>query len=221
MGTAHPPDKYKRKVMIAVKVKICGITNVEDALAAIEMGADMLGFNFYPNSKRYVTPDQALEIIEKLPTFVDTVGVFVNAAGEHVREVARMCYLNWVQLHGDETPEYCDALRWISAKVIKAIRVKDASDIETAKKYYTDAILLDAFRPDEYGGTGHQFDWDLVGRLQTRIFLAGGITPENAEDAVEIGVYGIDLCSGIESSPGKKDHEKMQKLFDNIKHVRG
>lgn len=207
--------------MIAVKVKICGITNVEDALAAIEMGADLIGFNFYPQSKRYVTPDQAREIIDKLPTFVDTVGIFVNAAGEHVREVAKMCSLNWVQLHGDETPEYCDALRWISAKVIKGIRVKDASDIERANDYYTDAVLLDAFHPDEYGGTGHKFDWNLVRRLQTRVFLAGGITPENAVEAVEVGAYGIDLCSGIESSPGKKDHEKMQRLFENIKHVRG
>jgi phosphoribosylanthranilate isomerase len=207
--------------MIAVKVKICGITNVEDALAAIEMGADLIGFNFYPQSKRYVTPDQARAIIDKLPTFVDIAGIFVNAAGEHVRAVAKMCSLNWVQLHGDETPEYCEALRWISAKVIKAIRVKDVADIERANDYYTDAILLDAFHPEEYGGTGQKFDWNLVRRLQTRVFLAGGITPENAVEAVEVGVYGIDICSGIESSPGKKDHEKMQKLFDNIKHVRG
>ena len=207
--------------MIAVKVKICGITNVEDALAAIEMGADLLGFNFYPQSKRYVTPDQARAIIDKLPTFVDIAGIFVNAAGEHVRAVAKMCSLNWVQLHGDETPEYCDALRWISAKVIKAIRIKDAADIETANTFYTDAILLDAFHPEEYGGTGQKFDWNLVRRLQTRVFLAGGITPENAVEAVEVGAYGIDICSGIESGPGKKDHEKMQKLFDNIKHVRG
>jgi len=207
--------------MIAVKVKICGITNVEDALAAIEMGADLIGFNFYPQSKRYVTPDQARAIIDKLPTFVDIAGIFVNAAGEHVRAVAKMCSLNWVQLHGDETPEYCEALRWISAKVIKAIRVKDVADIERANDYYTDAILLDAFHPEEYGGTGQKFDWNLVRRLQTRVFLAGGITPENAVEAVEVGAYGIDICSGIESSPGKKDHEKMQKLFDNIKHVRG
>ncbi|MCF7956088.1 MAG: phosphoribosylanthranilate isomerase [Phycisphaerae bacterium] len=205
---------------MAVKVKICGITNVEDALAAIEMGADLIGFNFYTQSKRYVTPEQAREIIDKLPTFIDTVGIFVNAAGEHVRAVAEMCSFNWVQLHGDETPEYCDALRWISAKVMKAIRVKDAADIERANTFYTDAILLDAFHPDEYGGTGEKFDWNLVRRLQTRVFLAGGITPENAVEAVEVGAYGIDICSGIESSPGKKDHEKMQKLFDNIKHVR-
>ena len=207
--------------MIAVKVKICGITNVEDALAAIEMGADLIGFNFYPQSKRYVTPDQARAIIDKLPTFVDIAGIFVNAAGEHVRAVAKMCSLNWVQIHGDETPEYCEALRWISAKVMKAIRVKDVADIERANDYYTDAILLDAFHPEEYGGTGQKFDWNLVRRLQTRVFLAGGITPENAVEAVEVGAYGIDICSGIESTPGKKDHEKMQKLFDNIKHVRG
>ncbi len=206
--------------MIAVKVKICGITNVEDALAAIEMGADLLGFNFYPKSKRYVTAEKARQIIDKLPTFVDTVGIFVNASGEQIREIAKEGFLNWVQLHGDETPEYCDALRWISAKVMKAIRIQTAEDVKAAERFHTDAILLDAFHPDEYGGTGQKFDWNLVRNLQIRVFLAGGITPENAKEAVNVGVYGIDICSGIESGPGKKDHEKMQKLFDNIKHVR-
>jgi len=207
--------------MIAVKVKICGITTLEDALAAIDCGADLLGFNFYPESKRFVTPQHAREIIDKLPTFVDTVGVFVNAEPEHVSKVARECFLNWVQLHGEETPEYCDSLRWISSKLIKAIRVKDASDIEQAAKFHIDAILFDAFHPDEYGGTGQKFDWSMIRRTRSRVFLAGGITPENAVEAVEVGVYGIDLCSGIESAPGKKDPGKMKKLFENIKHVRG
>lgn len=206
--------------MIAVKVKICGITNVKDALAAIEMGADLLGFNFYPKSKRYVTPEKAREIIAKLPTFVDTAGIFVNAPADQIRKVSKGGLLNWVQLHGDETPEFCDTLRWISPKVIKAIRIRNSEDIQAANKFYTDAVLLDAFHPDEYGGTGQKFDWNLVTNLQVRVFLAGGITPENAVEAIEVGAYGIDICSGIESSPGIKDHEKMQKLFDNIKHVR-
>lgn len=206
--------------MIAVKIKICGITNVEDALAAIEMGADLLGFNFYPKSKRYVTHEKAREIIAKLPTFVDTVGVFVNESASQIKKVSKGGMLNWVQLHGDETPEFCDVLRWISPKVIKAIRVRNADDIQRSNKFYTDAVLLDAFHPVEYGGTGEKFDWNLVTNLQTRVFLAGGITPENAVEAISIGAYGIDICSGIESSPGIKDHEKMQKLFDNIKHVR-
>jgi phosphoribosylanthranilate isomerase len=206
--------------LIAVKVKICGITNVEDALAAIEMGADLLGFNFYPKSKRYITPEKARQVINKLPTFVDIVGIFVNADAEYIREIAKQGFLNWIQLHGDETPEFCDSLRWISPKIIKAIRIETAEDVEKAKLFYTDAIILDAYHPEEYGGTGQKFNWDLVRNLQARVYLAGGITPDNAVDAIEVGAYGIDICSGVESGPGKKDHAKMQKLFDNIKHVR-
>jgi len=206
--------------MIAVKVKICGITNLEDALAAIDMGADLLGFNFYPESKRFIPVEKALDIINKMPTFVDTVGVFVNAEVDHIRNVARQGLLNWIQLHGDETPQFCDSFRWSNARVIKAIRVKSPLDIKTANDFYTDAILFDTYSPYEYGGTGETFDWSLIRNLQKRVFLAGGITPENAVDAVEVGVYGIDICSGIESYPGKKDHEKMKRLFDNIKHVR-
>mgnify|MGYP005845365963 CR=1 FL=1 len=207
--------------MIAVKVKICGITNVEDALAAVEMGADLLGFNFYPESKRYITLENALEIIKKLPTFVDTVGIFVNSDHENIRGIAKKSLLNWIQMHGDETPEFCDNLQWASAKTIKAVRVESPEDMERVNNYYTDAVLLDAFHPDEYGGTGESFDWDLITNTNKRIILAGGITPENAVEAIETGVYGIDLCSGIESEPGRKDHEKMQELFENIKHVRG
>lgn len=207
--------------MIAVKVKICGITNIEDALAAIDMGADLLGFNFYPESKRFIEVDKALAIINKLPTFVDTVGIFVNADGDYIRSVAKQGFLNWIQLHGDETPEFCDSFRWLNAKIIKAIRVKSPEDIKGANNFYTDAVLLDSYNPVEYGGTGETFDWDMVRNIQKRVFLAGGITPENAVKAIDVGVYGIDICSGIEEYPGKKDHEKMRKLFDNIKHVRG
>ena len=207
--------------MIAVKVKICGITNIEDALAAVDMGADLLGFNFYPESKRFIEIDKALAIINKLPTFVDTVGIFVNAEGDYIRSVADQGFLNWIQLHGDETPQFCDTFRWLNAKIIKAIRVKSPEDIKSANDYYTDAVLLDSYSPVAYGGTGETFDWDMIRNIQKRIFLAGGITPENAVQAIDVGVYGIDICSGIEEYPGKKDHEKMKRLFDNIKHVRG
>jgi phosphoribosylanthranilate isomerase len=202
------------------KVKICGLTNLEDAQAAIDMGADLLGFNFFKGSKRYISPEKALAIINKLPTFVDTVGIFVNADAAHIQEIAEQGFLNWIQLHGEETPEFCDSLQWLNARTIKALRVKAADDIEIAESFYTDAILLDAYHPDEYGGTGHKFDWDMITNINKRIFLAGGITPENAVKAIEVGVYGIDICSSIESSPGKKDHEKMARLFENIKHVR-
>ncbi len=207
--------------MISVKIKICGITNADDALAAVDMGADLLGFNFYPKSKRYITVDKAHAIINKLPTFVDTVGLFVNATAEEVREVVGEGMLDWIQLHGDETPEFCDSLSDVGVKTIKAIRVRSKKDIESVRNYFVDVILLDAYDAKLYGGTGKVFDWKLIGNIQQRIFLAGGITPENAVKAIEVGVYGIDICSGIESEPGKKDHEKMRKLFENIEHVRG
>ena len=185
------------------------------------MGADLLGFNFYPKSKRYITVDKAHAIINKLPTFVDTVGLFVNATAEEVREVVGKGMLNWIQLHGDETPAFCDSLSDLGVKTIKAIRVRSKKDIESIQNFFTDVILLDAFDTEQYGGTGKVFDWKLVSNIEQRIFLAGGITPENAVEAIEVGVYGIDICSGIESEPGRKDHEKMRKLFENIKHVRG
>lgn len=207
--------------MLIVKVKICGITNLEDAQAAVDMGAELLGFNFYKESPRYIEPDKAAEIINKLSGFVDIVGVFVNSSFDEIHNVTENCGLNWIQMHGDETNEFCNRVGQLNVKTIKAIRVKDAGDIEKAKEYFTNAMLLDAFSPQKYGGTGIAFNWNIVGNIQKRVFLAGGITCENAVEAVNLGVYGIDICSGIESEPGKKDHKKMQKLFDNIKHLRG
>ncbi|OHB62801.1 MAG: hypothetical protein A2Y77_12295 [Planctomycetes bacterium RBG_13_62_9] len=206
--------------MLIAKVKICGLTNYEDALAAMEMGADLLGFNFYPKSPRYVRPEKAAEIIHRLPAFIDTVGVFVNSTIDEVREVASKCQLDWIQLHGDEDPEFCRWLAYDSAKLMKALRVKDASDLHQVDDYFTDAVLLDAYDPARYGGTGLTFDWNIIGHIGKRVFLAGGINPTNAVAAVELGVYGIDVCSGIEASPGKKDHKKIKALFDNIRHLR-
>jgi phosphoribosylanthranilate isomerase len=207
--------------MLIVKVKICGITNYNDAIAAMDMGADLLGFNFYPDSPRYITPEKAEGIINKLPGFIDTAGVFVNASVEQIHEINSVCHLDWVQLHGGEDPEFCRSLLSHNVKTMKAIRVKDQVDIEKADSYFTDAVLLDAFDPDKYGGTGLTFDWNIIGHISKRVFLAGGINPDNAADAVKLGVYGIDVCSGIEAEPGKKDHKKMKKLFDNIQHLRG
>ena len=207
--------------MLVVKVKICGITNLADAEAAVEMGADLLGFNFYKKSPRYIDPEKASQIISKLPAFIDTVGVYVNADLETIKGHIADGRLNWVQLHGEETPEFCNSFRQFSVKTIKAIAVKDKSSLELSEKYYTDAILLDAFDPKRYGGTGIAFDWNILGHMNKRVFLAGGINPENVQKAIELGVYGIDVCSGIESEPGKKDHKKMKKLFENINYVRG
>lgn len=207
--------------MLIFKVKICGITNYDDAAAAFEMGVDLLGFNFYPKSPRYLTPEAAAAIIDRLPALIDTVGVFVNSSFEEIRRTMDTCSLDWVQLHGDESPEFCKSLNSVDVKTMKALRIKDESDIQEAEKFFTDAILLDAFHPERYGGTGLTFDWNIVGHIGKRVFLAGGINPDNAVEAVELGVYGIDICSGIEVEPGKKDHEKMKKLFDNIRHLRG
>jgi len=207
--------------MLIVKVKICGITNYRDAAAAVDMGADLLGFNFYPQSPRYIAPAKAAEIINKLPAFIDIAGVFVNESIEQIQKTKNLCQLDWVQLHGDEDPEFCKQFLSHNVKIMKAIRVKDQTDVERADSFFTDAILLDAFHPEKYGGTGITFDWNIVGHIGKRIFLAGGINPDNAVESVKLGVYGIDVCSGIEAKPGKKDHKKMKKLFDNIKHLRG
>jgi phosphoribosylanthranilate isomerase len=206
--------------MLIAKVKICGLTNYEDAAAAMEMGADLLGFNFCPKSPRYIQPANAATIIRKLPAFTDVVGVFVNSPIEQIREIASLCQLDWIQLHGEEDPEFCRWLAYDSVKVMKALRVKDAGDIQRVDSFSTDAILLDAYDPKKHGGTGVTFDWNVIGHIGRRVFLAGGINPTNAAKAVELGVYGIDVCSGVEAAPGKKDHKKMKALFDSIRHLR-
>jgi phosphoribosylanthranilate isomerase len=206
--------------MMITKVKICGITNYEDAAAAMQMGADLLGFNFCPASPRYVPPAQAAGIINKLPAFVDVAGVFVNSPLDEIRDIAGQCRLDWVQLHGDESPEFCRWLAYDSARTMKALRIKDAADLRQVDRYFTDAILLDAYDPARYGGTGVTFDWNIIGHIGRRVFLAGGVNAANAAAAVELGVYGIDVCSGIESAPGKKDHKKMKALFESIRHLR-
>jgi phosphoribosylanthranilate isomerase len=207
--------------MMSIKIKICGITNIDDANLAIQLGADMLGFNFYAPSPRYLTIERAEEIIQKIPTFVDTVAVFVNPSPTELKRVVEKGFFNWIQLHGDETPEFCKSLNWTNARIIKAIRVQSADDIRKADTYPVDAILLDAFDETLYGGTGKTFDWTLVGNLYRRIFLAGGITPENVVQAIERDVYCIDVCSGIESKPGKKSPQKMKLLFENIRKATG
>jgi len=207
--------------MLIVKVKICGLTNYRDAAAAMDMGADILGFNFYPKSPRFITPEKAMKIIKKLPAFVDIAGVFVNAPFDKIQETIEQCQLDWIQLHGDESPQFCQSFVSVSVKTMKALRVRDQADIDRANSFFTDAILLDAFHPEKYGGTGLTFDWNIIGHIGKRVFLAGGINPDNAAAAIELGVYGIDVCSGIESQPGRKDHKKMKKLFDNIQHLRG
>jgi phosphoribosylanthranilate isomerase len=204
------------------RVKICGLTNHEDALAAVEAGADLLGFNFYTRSPRYVTPDAARGIIERLPESVVSVGVFVNEREpEAVERIASEAGVGAAQLHGDETPEFCSHLDGLLT--IKALRVGPDYDAARASEFGTDAVLLDAFVKDEWGGTGHTFDWALARRTRDRVsklFLAGGLTPENVAAAVEaVNPYAVDVCSGVEISPGRKNFLLMRRFVEAVKEA--
>ncbi|HEX7316738.1 MAG TPA: phosphoribosylanthranilate isomerase [Pyrinomonadaceae bacterium] len=205
------------------RVKVCGITNLADALAALEAGADMLGFNFYARSPRRVAPAVARKIIESLPDGVACVGVFVNEpAPADVERIAREAGLDAVQLHGDETPEYCQSLRGLTT--IKALRVGADYHIDTAAAYGTDAVLLDAYVASARGGTGHTFDWTLATLTRERVprlFLAGGLTPDNVATAVAaVRPYAVDVCSGVETAPGRKSPELMRRFVEQVKSSR-
>ncbi|MFZ4859255.1 MAG: phosphoribosylanthranilate isomerase [Desulfuromonadaceae bacterium] len=188
-----------------VKIKICGITNLEDALMAVEAGADALGFVFFQGSSRYISPQQAATILCHLPPFVQTVGLFVNEETAIVNAIADQCRLDIVQLHGEESPDYCHAVR---RRIIKAFRVKDASSLDTIADYRVAGSLLDAWSPVAHGGTGTTFNWDIAARAAASrpIILAGGLTPENVAEAITaVKPYAVDVSSGVESAPGKKD----------------
>lgn len=191
-----------------VQIKVCGITSLEDAVAALEAGADMLGFNFCHESPRYIEPVDAYNIIESLPESVLAVGVFVNERPETVLRIANEVGLSGLQLHGDETPEDCRAVA--GRFLIKALRVGEGFTPESAAAYQVDAILLDAFDRGARGGTGRTFDWSLARRtreLVPKLFLAGGLSPANIEEAIAaVAPYGVDACSALESAPGRKDH---------------
>ncbi|MEO7298131.1 MAG: phosphoribosylanthranilate isomerase [Verrucomicrobiota bacterium] len=193
-----------------VKIKICGITNLADATAAVEAGADALGFMFYEESPRAVTVETAAEIVRHLPAWILKVGVFVNPSPDLVMTALGACALNLLQFHGDESPEFCASFGVMS---IKAFRVKDADSLLPMPDYRTDVFLLDSFVNGKAGGTGEKFNWDLAVQAKKfgkPIFLAGGLTPENVRNAVrEVQPFGVDVSSGVESAPGKKDHGKI------------
>ena len=197
-----------------VRVKICGLTDLDDARAAIDAGAHALGFIFFPGSPRYTTPAAAARIIKQLPPFISKVGVFVNEPIESIQQVARSTGVDAIQLHGEETPELCDALASEGFKVIKAFRIKDQSSLDSLRSFSASAFLLDSYVPGQLGGTGAKFNWDLAiqaASFGTPIILAGGLEPENIRDAVsKVSPYGVDVSSGVESSPGKKDHARIQ-----------
>ena len=200
------------------KVKICGITRVADGAGAAEAGADMIGLMFYAGSPRHLTLVQAAEISRSLPPSVQRVGVFVNPDVAQVLEAIAACGLNLLQFHGDEPSEFCTQFGLMS---VKAVRVRDAESLAALEKYQTNAILLDAHSKAGLGGTGEKFNWDLAVAAQKfgkPIFLAGGLTPENVADAVrQVRPFAVDVSSGVESAPGKKDHAKVMAFIANAR----
>lgn len=201
-----------------VKVKICGITNIEDANAAVSAGADALGFVFYAKSKRYIDPTKAKNIISTLPPFITTVGVFVNHSRDEVMEIREDSNIDYCQLHGDETPEYCSAL---PLKLIKAVRIKEGMDSSVLKEYPVSAMLFDTFSPSEYGGTGKTFNWDIVGNLgyERPIILAGGLDSSNVASAIGlVKPYAVDVSSAVEIEPGIKNHDKIKNFIKAAKY---
>ena len=196
-------------------IKICGITNLEDAIAAVEAGADALGFNFYPPSPRYVDPEEARQIIERLPKMM-TVGVFVNEDIETVKSIANVTGISALQLHGDESPDYCAALGdWY---VIKALAVSEDFNERKALEYGVDAVMLDASNRKLRGGTGQVIDWTVASRVRdlgVPMFLAGGLSPENIHEAiVTVNPYAVDACSALEDRPGKKNHVRLKAFLE-------
>ena len=201
-------------------MKICGVTNVADALVAAEAGADMIGLNFYEQSPRYLTLATAVEIARALPPFVLRVGVFVNPPEALVTRALGECGLSLLQFHGDEPSEFCTQFGLMS---VKALRIRDAESLNQLAKFQTDAFLLDAHSQNGLGGTGEKFNWDLAIEAQKfgkPIFLAGGLTPENVADAVkQVRPFAVDVSSGVESSPGKKDAAKVRAFIAAAKAV--
>ena len=208
---------------MTVKVKICGLTNLGDALAAAEFGADMLGFNFYLNSTRYLTPQEAASIATRVQPAVLKVGVFVSATAEEISGIAKAVGLDVIQLHGDEDDNFIRIVGHTTEKpVIKAFRIDTETSIDPVLRSDADAVLLDTATIGEFGGSGRAFDWNLVGEdLKNRqVFLAGGLNPENVAEAISVvRPYAVDVASGVESAPGIKDPKKVRAFIENAKNA--
>ncbi len=201
-----------------VKVKICGITNIDDALVAVDYGADALGFVFFKGSPRFISPKDAASIIKKLPPFVQAIGVFVDESPEEIRSVKAASGIDLVQLHGDEPLESCG----VCGRVIKAIRIKSLESLSPLEQFrkHVSAFLLDAYTPDKLGGTGMIFNWDIAVEAKRfgKIILAGGLTPNNVAEAVRhVRPYGLDVSSGVELTKGKKDLKKVKLFIERAK----
>ncbi|MCI5151013.1 MAG: phosphoribosylanthranilate isomerase [Candidatus Electrothrix sp. MAN1_4] len=207
-----------------IRIKMCGTTNLEDALAAVEAGVDALGFIFYTKSPRNVAPDVAKIIIEQLPPFIDTVGVFVDRDQKEVEEIIRFCGLGYAQLHGQESPKYCERLARFTApcQVIKALRIggnMQANDITPYSKHVK-GFLLDTYQKGVKGGTGQRFDWSLIQGLQLQrdVILAGGLGPGNVQEALTaVKPYALDVNSGVEIRPGQKNHNLIRQFIRQVR----
>lgn len=209
-----------------IRIKMCGTTCIEDAFAAVEAGVDGLGFIFYEKSQRNVDPEVARVIIASLPPFVDSVGVFVNRDREEVEEIIRYCRLDYAQLHGNENPKYCERLTRFAApcKIIKAFRMADdlSADDFTPYNDHVRGFLLDTYQKGVAGGTGESFDWAMIERLRLAkpYILAGGLHLENVSLAIEaVQPYAIDVNSGVEKSPGEKDHDLVRDFVRKVREL--
>ena len=204
-------------------IKICGITNLADASAAIAAGADALGFNFYQPSARYITPRSARAIIDQLPDSILKVGVFVNESQPALTQIANESGIKALQLHGDESPDYCHQLA-SEFQVIKTLAVSDQLDPKLAQAFDVDAIMLDTRDNKLRGGTGRAFDWSIaeeIKRLVPKLYLAGGLSPENVAAAIEtVRPFAVDACSGLEVKPGVKNHERMHAFVAAVRSVK-
>ncbi|MBM3821656.1 MAG: phosphoribosylanthranilate isomerase [Verrucomicrobia bacterium] len=200
------------------RIKICGLTRPEDAKICSDLGVDAIGLMFYAGSKRHVTLEQACAVVSPLAPFVARVGVFVNPAAGEVREAVARCGLSAVQLHGEETPEFCR--QFAGLNIIKAFRVRDRTVLENLPHFQISAWLLDAHVEGAHGGTGARFDWDIAAEataLGKPVILAGGMNPDNVADAVRrVRPYGVDVSSGVESAPGLKDVRKIEAFLKAV-----
>jgi len=206
-----------------IKIKICGITNKEDALWAVNLKVDALGFIF-ADSPRRVKPEIVQGIIELLPPFISSVGIFVNEDRKKVEEITESCGLTTLQFHGEESPSYCEGFK---QKIVKALRIENKDILEKAVQYKdkVDAYLLDTYSPSKYGGTGKTFDWCIAKEIKEfglPIILSGGLNPENIREAIsEVEPYGIDVSSGVEERPGKKNMEKLINFVRIVRETNG
>ena len=204
------------------RAKICGITRIEDIHSAVHAGVDAIGFVFYAPSPRYVTFAQAQQLAHHIPAYVQLVGLFVNASSDEILQVLKNVPLDIVQFHGDESPEQChDIAKIVGRRWYKAIQVKPDLDIIKIIKNYqqagASAVLLDAWHPDLKGGTGHQFDWSQFPKLDIPLILAGGLKPENIEDAITTtGAYAVDVSGGVESAKGIKDQQLIERFMQGV-----